>query len=282
LQEIRWPEGKRCAVVLSFDLDAEYLWKVWLEREPTLIELSQGRYDVEVALPRVLRMLNKNNLKATFFVPGAVAERYPEAVKLIAEEGHEVAHHGYRHEDFSKLTPDQERKAIEDGSWAIHKACGRRPRGARVIPGTNTYDILSDAGFLYNSVLMDRDIPYPIRFKDSIPLMIELPVTFSFNDTAYFVYTFGLSKPLFTPSMVAEIYTKEFEAYYSEGGYCMFMLHPQVIGRPHRLTMLEQTIDYMRRKGDVWFATAEEVAAHVKRLFLPRAHSSRKSRRNSY
>lgn len=253
--------------MLSFDLDAEYLWKVWLDREPSLIELSQGSYDVEVALPRVLRMLDNHNLKATFFVPGAVAERYPEAVRRISKEGHEVAHHGHRHEDFSKLTQDQERRAIENGSEAIRVACGRPPRGARIIPGKDTYKLLSDAGFLYNSVLMNSDVPYPVSFDGVASRMIELPVTFSFNDTAYFVYTFGLSKPLFTPSMVAEIYTKEFDAYYDEGGYCMFMLHPQVIGRPHRLAMLEQTIEYMKAKGDVWFATAEEVATHVRRFF---------------
>jgi peptidoglycan/xylan/chitin deacetylase (PgdA/CDA1 family) len=264
---IEWPENKRCAVVLSFDLDAEYLWKVWLKGKPSLIDLSQGAYDVEVALPRVLAMLRRQAVRATFFVPGAVAEKYPDAVRSIAHERHEVGHHGYRHEDFSKLTYDKEKEAIEKGAQLIRDVCGSYPVGARLIPGKNTYALLNQMGFLYNSVLMNSDLPYQVTVGRLKTQLVELPVTFSFNDTAYFVYTFGMSKPLLTPRMVEEVFRDEFDAFYAEEGYCMFMLHPQVIGRPHRLSMLERTIEYMKSKGDVWFATAQEVAAHAKSFF---------------
>jgi peptidoglycan/xylan/chitin deacetylase (PgdA/CDA1 family) len=255
-------------VVLSFDLDAEYLWKVWLNGKPSLIDLSQGTYDIEVALPRVLTMLKRQGLRATFFVPGAIAEKYPEAVRSIVQEGHEVGHHGYKHEDFSKLTYNQERKAIEKGAQLIRDVCGSYPVGARLIPGKNTYALLAQLGFLYNSVLMDSDLPHQVNIEGLGTQLVELPVSFSFNDTAYFVYTFGMSKPLLTPRMVEEVFRDEFDAFYGEGGYCMFMLHPQVIGRPHRLLMLERTIEYMKSKGDVWFTTAKDVALHTKGFFL--------------
>lgn len=136
--------------------------------------------------------------------------------------------------------------------------------GARLIPSNNTFSLLSEFGFTYNSVLMDRDDPYVITNGKSGRKIVELAVTFSFNDTAYFVYTFRMAKPLLTPRMVEEVYRDEFDELYKENGYCMFMLHPQIIGRPHRLSMLERTISYMENRGDVWFTTAGEVVAYVR------------------
>jgi peptidoglycan-N-acetylglucosamine deacetylase len=259
---INWPRGTDCPVVLSFDLDAELLWNVWLTREPSPIDVSQGVYGVKVGLPRVLAMLERQGIKATFFIPGAIAERYPDAARGIAAAGHEVAHHGYLHEDCSKLTPEQEREMLIRGSDALKRITGQAPRGARLSLGKSTISNLADLGFLYESTLMDDDQPYRLTIDGRRTSMVELPVCFAFNDTSYFAYTFGLSKPFLTPREVEHVYRDEFDAMLRERKYCMFMLHPQVIGRASRLDMLERTVEYMKSKRGVRFSTALEVAEH--------------------
>jgi len=260
----------KCPVVLTFDVDAELLWKVWLSHEPALIDVSQGAYGPRIGLPRILSTLKRLNVKATFFVPGWVVEKYPEHMAQVVREGHELAHHGYLHEDCSKLSEAEERRMVRRGIEAIRGIAGREPRGFRLMPSRSTFKILYDEGFLYDSVLMDDDNPYRIRINDEPTDLIELPVCFSFNDTAYFAYTFGMSKPLLTPRLVEQVYRDEFDALYKERKYCMFMLHPQIIGRPSRLLMLERTIRYMKKRRGVWFAKAEQVAEHCRRT-LPRS-----------
>ena len=262
LRHIPWPNGVRCSVVISFDVDVEFLWKVWLTRRPSPIDASQGMYDVKVGVPRVLSMLRRQGIKSTFFVPGRVAEKYPEMVREIAKEGHEIAHHGYLHEDCSKLSVKQEKRMLVRGSEALRRVVGQKPVGARLSLGENSIRLLAEMGFRYESTLMDDDKPYRVEIDGRPQKMIELPVCFAFNDTSYFAYTFGLAKPFLTPREVEAVYRDEFDAMYKEGGYCMYMLHPQIIGRASRLDMLERVIEYMKSKPGVWFATALEVATH--------------------
>src|SRR2546427_886786 len=201
--------------------------------------------------------------------PGWVAEKYPDSVEQVVKEGHEIAHHGYEHEDCSRLSREEERAMLRKGSKGLERVSGRRPRGFRLLPGKNTFELLAEEGFLYDSVLMDDDQPYRISIGGKPSGLVELPVCFAFNDTAYFVYTFGMAKPLLTPREVELVYKDEFDALYQEGRYCMFMLHPQLIGRASRLAMLERTIAHAKLSPGVWFATAEEVAEHCQRS-LPR------------
>lgn len=269
LAEKLWPDGIRCPVVMSFDLDAELLWKVWLTHEPTAIDESLGVYGPKAALPRILSMLRRHGITATFFVPGWIAEKYQEEVKEVAKAGHEIAHHGYLHEDFSRLSVAEQRRALKLGSEAIREVTGKVPKGFRAIPNKNTFKILADEGFLYDSDLMDSDVPYRLAINGKNSDLIELPTSFGFNDTSYFAFTFGMTKPLLSARDVETIYLDEFDALYQEGAYCMFMLHPQIIGRPGRAAMLERTIEHMKRKPGVWFATAEQVATHCRKR-LPR------------
>lgn len=262
---VKWPDGIRCAVILSFDVDAELLWKVWLPRDPSIIDISQGTYEMKCGLPRVLEMLRRQGVKGTFFVPGSVAEKYPDEIRKIADAGHEIAHHGYLHEDCSKLSYEEEKAMFTRGSEALRRVTGQSPVGCRILLSKNTLSILSEMGFLYESTLMDDDKPYRVQIGGRPQKLIELPVSFFFNDTAYFVYTFGMAKPLLTPREVEVVYKDEFDAMYSEGKYCNFMLHPQLIGRASRLAMLERMVEYMKSMRGVWFATAKEVAKHCEK-----------------
>ncbi|MCL5067812.1 MAG: polysaccharide deacetylase [Thaumarchaeota archaeon] len=259
---IPWPQCVKCPVVLSFDLDAELLWNVWQSGEPNIIDVSQGVYGPRVGVPRILSMLKRQQIRATFFIPGWIAEKYSETAKQIASEGHEIAHHGYMHEDCSKLSLEEEREMLVRGSEALKRITGKMPRGFRLQLGKNSLKLLSEFGFLYESTLMDDDEPHRISIEGRVQKLIELPVTFAFNDTSYFAYTFGMAKPFLTPREVEMVYKDEFDAMYREEKYCMYMLHPQVIGRASRLDMLERVIDYMKAREGVWFTAAEEVAKH--------------------
>ena len=212
-----WPPGVRCPVVLSFDVDAELLWKIWMKGNPSLIDISLGVYGPNVGLPRILSMLERQAIKATFFVPGWVAEKYPERIRDITRAGHELAHHGYMHEDCSALSPSEERKMILKGMEVLKSVTGKTPKGFRLVPSENTLGILNEMGFLYDSVLMDDDVPYRVTLEGKPTNLIELPVCFAFNDTSYFAYTFGMSKPLLTPREVELVYRDEFEVYLTVG-----------------------------------------------------------------
>jgi len=260
MASIGWPTGTRCPVVISFDVDAELLWNVWLTNEPSPVDVSQGVYDVKVGVPRVLAMLKRQGIRGTFFIPGAIAEKYPQTAKEIAAAGHEIAHHGYMHEDCTKLTREKEREMLTRGTEALKRVTGKEPQGTRLSLGKTTIANLAELGFLYDSSLMDDDQPYRKSIEGKKTTLIELPVCFAFNDTSYFAYTFGLAKPFLTPREVEVVYRDEFDAMLREGRYCMFMLHPQIIGRASRLDMLERTIEYMKSREGVWFATALEVA----------------------
>src|SRR3989442_12257702 len=134
-------------------------------------------------------MLRRQGIKATFFVPGWVAEKYPDSVEQVVKEGHEIAHHGYEHEDCSRLGREEERAMLRKGSKALERVSGRRPRGFRVMPGKNTFELLAEEGFLYDSVLRDDDKPNRISIWENPSGLVASPDCVAFYDTAYFVYT---------------------------------------------------------------------------------------------
>src|SRR5271165_3778482 len=127
-----WPNGAQCAVMLTFDFDAETLW---ISRDPSnwkrLGTLSQGTFGAKVGVPKILEMLRDHGLKATFFVPGWTAEKYVNRIEAMLKDNHEIGHHGYLHEWIEPGFPDREREALEKGLEALKKTVGVRPSGYR-------------------------------------------------------------------------------------------------------------------------------------------------------
>lgn len=179
-----WPGGARCAVLLTFDFDAE---SAWLSRDPAVAErpgiLSQGRYGGRVGVPRILELLDREEVRATFFIPGWVAEQYPNETRAIRDAGHEIAHHGYLHERARPDDPDAERRAFAQGLQALEQVAGIRPLGYRS-PGWDltpiTLDLVRQAGMLYSSNLMDGAWPYRHRHPEGD--IVELPVQWLLDD----------------------------------------------------------------------------------------------------
>ncbi|HYB43899.1 MAG TPA: polysaccharide deacetylase [Candidatus Methylomirabilis sp.] len=262
---IRWPPGVRSAVCLTFDLDAE---TAWISRDAENINrisvLSQGAYGPKVGVPLILDFLDANRLTATFFVPGWTAERHGQTVAEIHRRGHEIGHHGYLHEALEGRSRAEEEEILERTSRILADITGAPPIGYRAPLyeiTADTVDLLRGHGFLYASNLLDTLWPY---LHPGAPPLVEIPVQWLLDDGPFFA--FGLRPPLyrqiFPPSAVLSAWKDEFRGMHPLGGAYTLILHPQYIGRPSRLLMLQELIDYMRTFPGVWFTHGAELARH--------------------
>ena len=262
-------------VCLSFDFDAMSSWIFREQTSPT--PLSRGEYGARVGLPRVLELLDRFEVPATFFVPGHTADTWPHLVKEIAARGHELANHGYLHEVPNTLDAAAERHVIQRGNEAIERAAGVRPRGFRSPSwdlSPNTLDILRELGFLYDSSLMADDFRlYWCRSGDVVHRnrgnefgrdteLVEMPIHWILDDAPYFNYSTATRTGLTPASQVYEIWQDEFDYMYDHvpGGVYTLTMHPQIIGRGHRMMMLERLVRHMRTRAGVRFATQLDVA----------------------
>ena len=271
-----WPKGTHCAVCLTFDFDAESLYLGYMERlrsegdrrqfAQTLTPISRGQYGAKVGIFRVLRFLEKYDIPATFFVPGFTADRYPDIVREIARRGHELANHGYYHENPTEFIgdPEKERSILRRANETLEILSGIRPVGYRS-PGwdLNSYtpELLLKEGMLYDSSLMDQERPYLLA-RDGQAKLIELPIDWLLDDYVHFQFSPPSIPGLSAPSKVLEIWQGEFDGYHEDGGCFTLTMHPQVIGRSHRMQMLAQLVRHMKEKPGVWFTTCGAVARH--------------------
>jgi peptidoglycan/xylan/chitin deacetylase (PgdA/CDA1 family) len=256
----------RVAVVLSFDMDAETVW--WSDPEAMTgnpSSLAQGRYGPNVALPGILDVLDRHGVRATFFIPSWVIDHYPDAVRSIVAAGHEVGAHGVRHESPVTLTPDQEQAVLDESISVIERATGRRPQGYRAPSwafSDITMDLVIDAGFAYSSNFMDADQPYVHADSNGL---VELPISWILDDAPYFWFDEDTwNKKIHSAADVEAIWQEEFEAIYDSGGYFGLTMHPQIIGRPGRLRMLDRLIGWMQGHSGVQFVTGADMAAQIR------------------
>ena len=262
-------------VCLTFDFDALSVWFGYDRVTPAM--LGRGEYGARVGVPRLLERLGALDLPATFFVPGHTIESFPSPCEAILAAGHEVAHHSYAHVDPSGQAPAEERADMERALAALDRL-GVRPAGYRS-PSADvsaaTLGLLEEYGFLYDSSLMADDFaPYRPRIGDRVsrdqPLqpgrdarLWELPMCFELDDWPHFQFAFGppYRAGLSAPSKVLEIWTEEFDWMdrHVDGGLLTVCMHPQVIGRGHRMAMLERFVEHCAAAGAA-FARMGDVA----------------------
>ena len=258
-----WPNGAPSAAVVSFDFDAE---EVWIGEDPKNADrpgtLSQGTYGAKVAVPRILDLLDRLSIKASFFVPGRVAERYPNRVREIISAGHEIGHHGYTHTSPTALTREQEESELVKGK-AVLEALGAEVVGYRSPSwdlSPHTLDLLVSHGFRYSSNLMDDIRPY----RHPKHPIIELPVHWTIDDAPHFWLDAATwVNTIRSAAEVEALWHEELEGYMALGGMFMLTMHPQVIGRPGRLLMLERFLRHLSGQKDIWVTTARKVAETV-------------------
>ena len=261
-----WNGHHRCAVTISVDFDAESLWSGTFNLQ-TPSPLSRGDYDIRAGLPRILALLDKHEIPATFMIPGQVIDDHPDACREIAARGrHEVGYHGYYHESVLDIPVEEERELMRRGSGRIEEVFGERPRGNRSPPfalGPNTADLLEELDFAYDSSLFGHDQPYRPRVPvvgGQLRDFVELPVSWELDDAPYFLFSFfPYMSGLATPSQVLEIWKAEFDGSYRAGACFLLVVHPFCIGRYPRIAMLDELLGYIRSFPDVWFATHLDV-----------------------
>lgn len=267
---IRWPDGKRIAVVLSFDFDAEFLrYSVIGKKSIGFSDYSRGRYGPDEGLKRCLDMLKRQHIRTTFFVPGAVAKKYEEKVRTIAADGHELAYHGYEH-DADVLTP----LAQEEENMARSEALLEKISGQKVMGHRGPLDTIPECGFklmqkrryLYDSTLKDCDWAYIPEDCDKETPVVELPTDVAIDDFSYFYFSYADEHTItcsYPADYVYDMWKDYFDELAAEGDKIMVLkLHPQLIGRVSRIRMLERLVLYMRQNG-AWISSCKEVAQYV-------------------
>lgn len=257
-------------IAFTFDFDSYTNWVGALgATSPSMI--SRGEFG-PIGVSRILELLREYKAPATFFIPGGTAITYPHSVAAIRDAGHEIGHHGWIHENPVNLNFADERRILEKGIEALERVVQTRPVGYRSPSwdnSPNTVKLLVDYGFEYESSLMGNDFePYWCRIGDrwspSDPFefgepanLVEMPVAWHLDDWPWFEFIPGHAQGLNPSSVVLEVWKSEFDYLYHDigRGVLIITMHPQCIGRGHRLIMLRRFLEYLINHSGVDFTT---------------------------
>jgi peptidoglycan/xylan/chitin deacetylase (PgdA/CDA1 family) len=260
-----WPGGARSAVAFSFDSDHET--NELREAGESIGRLSQGQYGNRQGVPRILKILESQGVKASFFVPAVTALLYPDEQKRVVAEGHEVAIHGWIHERNSDLPFENENDLQRRSADVLEKVTGKRPVGIRTPSwdfSPNTLAITKAMGLLYDSSLMADVDCYELLMDGKPTGVVELPVEWIRDDAVYFnMNRFASLRPYTPPEGVFDIFRRELDASHAEGGLFQVTMHPHISGYRSRVWILEELIRHAKGLGNVWFATHAEIAAYA-------------------
>ena len=269
---------KKMPVILTFDIDGETLWRC---RDPKNAErpviLSQGQYGPETAMPRILKLLRRHGVHATFFIPGFTAEEYPDMVREIAAQGHDIGNHSWSHTYPDNMDGrEQEEREYHDCSDILEKLTGRRPKGYRSPAwefSPYSIDILEKMGDIeYSSNMMNTEEIRYLTVNGRKSRLVELPIHWVLDDAAFWLYSVRTPGKCMQPlAAVAEYWREEFDAILEEfqeqvaekgdSDICFVLTcHPQIIGRPAKVKLLDRFVKNMRDPGAVEFLTGTEAA----------------------
>ena len=277
-------------VCLTFDLDNASGAIAREMTTPTMI--SRGDFGM-VATQRLLDLLRRHDILSTWFIPGHTMESYPASAASVVEAGHEIGHHGWTHRVPASLGRETEEQELVRGNEAIKRLTGRHARGYRSPAwdlSPHSIDLLLKHGFVYDSSLMGHDyLPYQAREGDVIKLeepihygrdtaLVEMPISWTLDDYPVFEYMRlpnMIQQGLMNADLVAENWLGDFtymrEQY--DWGVLTYTFHPHVIGRGHRMLMLDRLIRALRDGGATFVTMEQAVAAY--RLKFPTGRSER-------
>lgn len=275
---VPWPNGARCAVTFTWDMDADSILHLAHpnDADTRISTNSMLRYGPMIAVERIINFCEELGVKHTFYVPGWCAEKFPEAIRMMVEAGHEVAHHGYLHEGPYEMTKDKEAYWTKRSYDAIAEVAGQAPRGYRA-PwykfSKHSLEVLIELGFTYDCSLMGDDVPHLLQCSKGD--LVELPGSWQLDDWPHFVHNHDLDymMPIKSPQDAMAVYMSEFEAMWEHNGFWLNCFHPFCSGQLARAMMVKDMIKQMQAKGDVWFATGEEVAAHLRKVIDDGSHT---------
>jgi peptidoglycan/xylan/chitin deacetylase (PgdA/CDA1 family) len=273
----------RLTVALTFDHDSI---SDGVRRGDSPVKMSHAEFGVRVGAPRILELLAERGIPSTWFVPGHTLVTFPDSTAAILAGGHEIGCHGWFHEDAATLGRDEERELIERCAAAVEGVTGTRPKGWRApywSLGGASLGLIEAAGFAYDSSLMADDYGlYRVRQGDRHSVaegsrfgregaLVEVPISWALDDWPHFEPSAGGDRDgLSAPSKVLEIWTEELRYAWAHapGGLLTITMHPECIGRGHRMAMLERFIDAAAALDGVVF---DRLDRHVERWSTPDA-----------
>ncbi|HEV7792124.1 MAG TPA: polysaccharide deacetylase [Pseudonocardia sp.] len=281
--------AKEIRVAFGVDVDAVAGWLGSYGGEDSPCDISRGMFAGEVAVPRLLTLFERNNLRTTWFIPGHSVETFPDQTAMVVDAGHEVGVHGYSHENPIAMTRAQESAVLDRSIELLEKVSGTRPTGYvapwwEFSPVTN--ELLIERGIKYDHSLMHRDFtPYYVRVGDSWtkidyaknaedwmkPLvrgeetgLVEIPANWYLDDLPpmMFIKASANSHGFVSPRALEESWRDQFDWVYRELDYAAFTftIHPDVSGRPQNLLMLERLIEHINSHEGVRWSTFDEIA----------------------
>lgn len=257
-----WKDGARLAVALSFDSDHETIDLRFGGHSHG--KMSQGQYGARRGSPRILKLLERHGVPATFFMPAVSGLLHPEEARAVVAEGHELGIHSWIHEFNSRLDHATERDLALRAADTLETLSGRRPVGMRTASwdfSPWTLKIIREMGLLYDSSLMADDEPYELLDEGRPTGVVELPVEWIRDDAIYFnMDRMAALRPYTAPEAVLDIFRRELLTAHEEGGLFLLTMHPHHIGHRSRIFILDEVIRLARSLPGVWFATHEEVA----------------------
>lgn len=261
-----WPEEARCAVALSFDCDHETFE---LGSGGTAIgRLAWGEFGRRVGVPRILDVLARRQVPATFFMPAVCALLDPDESRRIIAAGHEIGMHGYIHENNSLLDAATERDLMLRARDVLAQQIGHNPVGFRSANwdlSDHTIAIAREMGIEYDSSLMADESCYELLLDGIATGIVEIPVEWLRDDAVYLMFNRQpATRPWMSPDDVFSIFLREFDAAYEERGIFQLVMHPFVIGYRSRIWILDKLIDHAKSRGGVWFGTHAAVAKWVR------------------
>lgn len=264
----RWPDGAKAAVLISFDSDHET--PALRDGEVSPGRMAQGEYGARVAVPRILELLRRHEVKASFYMPAVCALLRPDEAPGYVEAGHEVGVHGWIHERNTALDRDDELDLVQRSIDVFQSQTGIRPTGIRTPSwdfSHSTLSVIRELGFAYDSSLMADTEPYELLEDGERTGVIEIPVEWIRDDAPYLMMDrFGGLRPHMPPRQLLQIWIDEFDAALAEGGLFQLTLHPHIIGHRSRLIVLDELLQHIRDSGQAWIGTHAELASHVQPL----------------
>ncbi len=274
--KIKVPKGKSIAVNIGDDFDAMSVW--YSLGSSSQAACARGEFGAEVAVPRILDLYSKYDIKATFFIPGHTVDSFPDICKEILKRGHEVSYHGYAHEGVAELSANDEEKIMNAGLEALSRI-GVKPMGYRSPAwdySPNTLRLIEKYGFKYDSSLMANDLyPYRPRTQEvhfdkgnvfgPPSKVIEISPSWWLDDfppSEFLIVGHSVKNLGMRP--VDELYdrwasTFDYAVDNCPGAVFALTNHPQTIGRAHTIQLLERTIQHVILRNG-WIATMDEIA----------------------
>jgi peptidoglycan/xylan/chitin deacetylase (PgdA/CDA1 family) len=265
----------RLTVALTFDHDGV---ASEVRRGDGPMVVSRGEFGARVGVGRILRLLERESIPSTWFVPGHTIETFPDSVADVVAAGHELACHGWLHEDLATLDAAAQRAILERAIEALAAAAGgSAPTGFRApywSLGPETLAIVEQLAFVYDSSLMADDTHlYRVRIGDvhdaaagisrlgADGRLVEVPISWALDDWPHFEPSTSQVGPMSAPSKVLEIWLEELRYAWdaNDGGVLTITMHPEAIGRGARMRMLERFIAEARSLQGVTFDRLDQV-----------------------